>query len=104
MNKRKNDCCYGSDDSNNYLASAESNFKTKKYRNTTTEEDLDASLLDANKTYHNVSILEFDDVNPNETHNVFYTFKTTPEMIKDTSATVTMRGIFVPNRSYKNTR
>ncbi|MBS7230215.1 PKD domain-containing protein [Flavobacterium psychroterrae] len=90
------------DDSNTYLASAESNFKTRKYRNTTTEEDLDASLLDANKTYHNVSILEFDDVNPSETHNVFYTFKTTPEMIKDTSATVTMRGIFVPNRSYKN--
>jgi len=89
-------------DSNNFLASAEGNFKTKKYRNTTTEEDLDASLLDANKTYHNVSILEFDDANPGETRNVFYTFKTTPEMIKDTSATVTMRGIFVPNRSYKN--
>ena len=90
------------EDSNRYLASAENNFKIKKYRNTTTEEDLDASLLDANKTYHNVSILEFDDANPSETHNVFYTFKTTPEMIKDTSATVTMRGIFVPNRSYKN--
>lgn len=89
-------------DSNHYLASAEGNFKTKKYRNTTTEEDLDASLLDANKTYHNVSVLEFDDANPGETRNVFYTFKTTPEMIKDTSATVTMRGIFVPNRSYKN--
>ncbi|MFD1603468.1 PKD domain-containing protein [Flavobacterium artemisiae] len=88
-------------DSNNYLASTEGNFKTK-YRNTTTEEDLDASLLDANKIYHNVSILEFDDANPGETRNVFYTFKTTPEMIKDTSATVTMRGIFVPNRSYKN--
>jgi PKD repeat protein len=89
-------------DSNNFLASAEGNFKTKKYRNTTTEEDLDASLLDANKTYHNVSVLEFDDANSGETRNVFYTFKTTPEMIKDTSATVTMRGIFVPNRSYKN--
>jgi len=89
-------------DSNNFMASAEGNFKTKKYRNTTTEEDLDASLLDANKTYHNVSILEFNDANPGETRNVFYTFKTTPEMIKDTSATVTMRGIFVPNRSYKN--
>ena len=89
-------------DSNTFLASAEGNFKTKKYRNTTTEEDLDASLLEANKTYHNVSILEFDDANPGETRNVFYTFKTTPEMIKDTSATVTMRGIFVPNRSYKN--
>ncbi|WP_428230506.1 PKD domain-containing protein [Flavobacterium sp.] len=89
-------------DSNTYLASAENTFKIKKYRNTTTEEDLDASLLDANKTYHSVSVLEFDDANPGETHNVFYTFKTTPEMIKDTSATVTMRGIFVPNRSYKN--
>jgi len=90
------------EDSNRYLASAENTFKAKKYRNTTTEEDLDASLLDANKTYHNVSVLEFDDANPGETRNVFYTFKTTPEMIKDTSATVTMRGIFVPNRSYKN--
>jgi PKD repeat protein len=90
------------DDTNSYLASAENNFKTKKYRNTTTEEDLDASLSEANKLYHNVSVLEFDDANPNETRNVFYTFKTTPEMIKDTSATVTMRGIFVPNRSYKN--
>jgi len=90
------------DDSKNYLASAENILKLKKYRNTTSEEDLDASLLDANKTYNNVSVLEFDDQNPGETHNVFYTFKTTPEMIKDTSATVTMRGIFVPNRSYKN--
>jgi PKD repeat protein len=89
-------------DSNTFLAFAEGSFKTKKYRNTTTEEDLEASLLDANKIYHNVSILEFDDANPGETRNVFYTFKTTPEMIKDTSATVTMRGIFVPNRSYKN--
>ncbi|MHC0439801.1 PKD domain-containing protein [Flavobacterium sp. 3-210] len=90
------------DDSKNYLASAENIIKRKKYRDTTAEEDLDASLLDANKTYHNVSILEFDNANPGETRNVFYTFKTTPEMIKDTSATVTMRGIFVPNRSYKN--
>ncbi|PWB22728.1 PKD domain-containing protein [Flavobacterium sp. HTF] len=90
------------DDTKSYVASSENTFKTKKYRNTTTEEDLDASLLDANKTYHNVSVLEFDDANPGETRNVFFTFKTTPEMIKDTSATVTMRGIYVPNRSYKN--
>jgi len=90
------------DDTKNYLASTDNTLKIKKYRNTTTEEDLDASLSDAHKTYHNVSVLEFDDVNPGETHNVFYTFKTTPEMIKDTSATVTMRGIFVPNRSFKN--
>lgn len=90
------------DDTKSYLASAENTFKFKKYKNTTTEEDLDASLKEANTLYHNVSILEFDDANPSETRNVFYTFKTTPEMIKDTSATVTMRGIFVPNRSFKN--
>jgi hypothetical protein len=90
------------DDSKNYLAVTENFIKPKKYRNTTAEEDLEATLSEANKTYHNVSVLEFDDANPGETRNIFYTFKTTPEMIKDTSATVTMRGIFVPNRSYKN--
>ncbi|MGO4772768.1 PKD domain-containing protein [Flavobacterium sp. W22_SRS_FK3] len=90
------------DDTKSYLASAENNLKFKKYKNTTTEEDLDASLKEAHTIYNNVSILEFDDANPGETHNVFFTFKTTPKMIKDTSATVTMRGIFVPNRSFKN--
>lgn len=90
------------DDSNSYLASSETLAPAKKYKTTATEEDLDATLLEAHKTYKNVSILEFDDSNPTETRNVFYTFKTTPEMIKDTSATVTMRGIFVPNRSFKN--
>lgn len=90
------------DNSASYLASTETLAPVKKYANTTTEEDLDTSLAEAHKTYNNVSILEFDDANPAETRNVFYTFKTTPEMIKDTSATVTMRGIYVPNRSFKN--
>ena len=91
------------ENSDYYLASAENLTSTKKkYLKTTSEEDLDATLLEAKKTYKNVSILEFDDAGPKQTRNVFYTFKTTPEMIKDTSATVTMRGIFVPNRSFKN--
>ncbi|WPR71939.1 PKD domain-containing protein [Flavobacterium sp. NG2] len=89
-------------DTHSYLASAEAYKPIKKYENTTNEEDLEFTLAEAKKEYRNVSILEFDDTNPNDTHNVFYTFKTTPEMIKDTSATVTMRGIYVPNRSYKN--
>ena len=90
------------DNSHSYVASSENLATAKKYRNTTTEEDLDATLKTAHETFANVSILEFDESNPSETRNVFYTFKTTPEMIKDTSATVTMRGIFVPNRSFKN--
>ena len=88
--------------SGSYMASSETLAPAKKYRNTTNEEDLEASLKIANETYNNVSILEFYDQDPFQTRNVFYTFKTTPEMIKDTSATVTMRGIFIPNRSYKN--
>ena len=90
------------DNSDSYFASSSPLAPAKKHKNTSSEEDLDASLKTANETYKNVSILEFDDCDPSETRNVFYTFQTTPEMIKDTSATITMRGIFVPNRSFKN--
>ncbi|MDG2431158.1 PKD domain-containing protein [Flavobacterium sp.] len=92
------------EDSHSYLASnASSSLATaKKYETTTTQIDLDATLRNSYAMYKNVSILEFEGANPKETRNVFYTLKTTPEMIKDTSATVTMRGIFVPNRSFKN--
>ena len=90
------------DESNSYLASENTFIENKKYRKTTTEEDLDATLQEANKTYKNVKILEFDNADSKETRNVFFTFKTTPEMLKDTSATVTMRSVFVPNRSFKS--
>jgi PKD repeat protein len=90
------------DNSNRYVASNETLAFAKKYRETTNETDLDSTLLKAKNSYKNVSILEIDDHNPGETRNVFYTFKTTPEMIKDTSATITMRSIYVPNRSFKN--
>lgn len=85
-----------------YLASVNALAFTKKYKKTTTEDDLDATLLEAHETYKNNIILEVDAVNPGETRNVFLTYKTTPEMIKDTSATITMRSIYVPNRSFKN--
>ena len=90
------------DETYRYIASENALAAAKKYRNTTTEEDLDATLLEANKTFKNVTVLEFDNAESKATRNLFFTFKTTPEMIKDTSATVTMRSIFVPNRSYKN--
>lgn len=90
------------DESKRYLASENSLVENKKYQKTTSEEDLDATLLEANKTYWNSTILEFDNLDSKDTKNLFFTFKTTPEMIKDTSATVTMRSVFVPNRSFKN--
>ena len=90
------------DNSNRYLASNEPLSFSNKYKETTNETDLDSTLLAAKNSYKEVSILEIDNHNPGEARNVFYTFKTTPEMLKDTSATITMRSIYVPNRSFKN--
>ena len=90
------------DDSNTYLANQDFAIANKKYLKTTSEEDLDATLLEANKNYLNSTVFEFDNLESKETKNLFFSFKTTPEMIKDTSAIVTMRSVFVPNRSFKN--
>lgn len=66
------------------------------------EEDLDVTLAQCKALFTDAKVFEFDGMNPKETRNVFMTFKTTPEMIKDTSATVKMRGVYVPDRNYKN--
>ena len=79
---------------NNY-PSFKNNFKTD-------DTNLDLILLESNALFTDSKVLEFDNMNAKETRNVFMTFKTTPEMIKDTSATVKMRGIYVPDRNYKN--
>lgn len=65
-------------------------------------EDLELTLAESKSQFRNYKTFEFDGMNSKETRNVFFTFKTTPEMIKDTSATVRMRGVYVPDRSYKN--
>ncbi len=83
-----------------YLAS-ENEFSNVKNPFLNDDEDLDATLIESRKSFSDVKVLDFDLMNPNETRNVFFTFKTTPEMVKDTSATVKMRGIYVPDRSYK---
>lgn len=65
------------------------------------DENLDETLLESKKEFRDAKVFEFDLMNPNETRNVFFTFKTTPEMLKDTSATVRMRGVYVSDRNYK---
>ena len=39
---------------------------------------------------------------PGEERNIFRTLETTPEMIKDTSAVVTLRSVYVPDENYSN--
>lgn len=86
--------------SNEYLAS-EHNFFVK-YPVNNEENDLDLELMQSKLEFNNVKILEFDNQNSKETRNLFLNFKTTPEMLKDTSATVKIRGIYVSDRNYKN--
>ena len=86
---------------NRFIAAAsnEAYYKNTSFRE---DENLEMTLLECKSAFRNVHILEFDNMDPSETRNAFFTFKTTPEMIKDTSATVKMRGVYVPDRNYKN--
>jgi PKD repeat protein len=83
------------------LASLTSEF-IKNTKVSANDENLELTLLESGSLFKKVMILEFDGMDPNETRNAFFTFKTSPKMIKDTSATVKIRGVYVPDRSYKN--
>lgn len=88
-------------DSGTFLASAEDDLlPVKNIQQDST--NLPSTLKDAKEYYTDWSILEFDDMPPGEERNIFHTFKTTPEMLKDTSAIVTLRGVYVPDRSYSD--
>ncbi len=77
-------------------------FLATKPRFETEDTDLERTLLESKTLFKDAKVFEFDNMNAKETRNLFFTFKTTPEMIKDTSATVKMRGVYVPDRNYKN--
>ncbi len=92
------------DDDFNYYASAEKQMLQLRSRiqDTTDRKNLELTLAEAKANYKTSSVLEFDDMKPNEERNVFYTFKTTPEMLKDTSAIISIRGVYVPDDTFKN--
>jgi hypothetical protein len=64
----------------------------------TDDNTLLADLEESRTKYRNSHILEFDNMNPGEERNVFYSLKTTAEMLKDTNAIITIRGVYVPDR------
>ena len=92
------------EDKNNSFETIASSDNQPSFRIPFLNEDveLDLTLAESKSQFRNYKTFEFDGMNSKETRNVFFTFKTTPEMIKDTSATVRMRGVYVPDRSYKN--
>lgn len=62
------------------------------------KKNLPASLQDAHAYYRDYKSLSYDDMQPGEKRNAFVTLKATPEMLKDTSAIITVKSIWVPER------
>ncbi|QHI38704.1 hypothetical protein IMCC3317_40980 [Kordia antarctica] len=91
-------------DTDIYYASSENKllkFKEKQ-QDTTERENLPLTLEESKYVYRNSSSLSFDNMKPNEERHVFHTLKTTKEMLKDTSAIISVRGVYVPDNDYDN--
>lgn len=93
---------YNKDSNNSNLYTANLNSDNYILNEKNKEDDLDVTLLDCKSKFRNVKIFEYNNMEPSETRNMFFSFKTTPEMIKDTTAIVKMRSVYVPDRNYKN--
>ncbi len=89
------------DNHESYLASNGDIFY-KNIKPIEDREDLEFTLEESKTLYRNSKVYEFENLDAGETRNIFFSLKTTPEMIKDTSATLTIRSVFVPDRNYKN--
>lgn len=73
-------------------------ISTQYMASDTIHQNLPATLKNAQKTYSDVNVWNINNLAPNEERNIFLTFKTTPEMLKDTSAVITIRSVYVPER------
>jgi len=90
-------------DSQTFLASTDNVFFEKLILQDSTEKtNLPFTLETAKGDFKNRKVLEFNNMQPNEERNIFFTLKTTPEMLKDTSAIISVRGVYVPDRNYDN--
>lgn len=64
--------------------------------------NLPKTLEESKEYYKQYETIEFDNMEPSEERNIFFSLKTTPEMLKDTSAIISVRSIYVPDGNYPN--
>lgn len=90
--------------SNSFLASTDNNpiTYTQQVQDSTKKTNLPLSLESAKEKYKASKVISFDQMQPGEERNVFLSMRTSPEMIKDTSAIIAVRGIYVPDKNYTN--
>jgi len=100
------DVAYAYDIDDNQILLASLNAAILKLRvqaqDSTEKTNLPLTIEESKTHYKNWSVFEFDDMSPNEERNMFFTLRTTPEMLKDTSAIISMRGVYVPDSNYDN--
>ncbi|NND88016.1 MAG: PKD domain-containing protein, partial [Flavobacteriaceae bacterium] len=86
-----------------YTASRFQNPPSRKFVSDTNERfDLEKTLEASKDYYKEYEAFEFEQMEPNEERNIFFSLKTTPEMLKDTSAIISVRSVYVPDGSYPN--
>ena len=104
VEEEKNLVSYNKDinDTSVLYASIQNEFNNHEQPQDTTRTDLKKTLQESKEYYKSWSIFNFNDMNPNEERNIFFTMKTPPEMLKDTSAIITIRGVNVPDRNFQN--
>ncbi len=92
------------DDDKTHLASLNTNIisDVQIEQDSTEKTNLPLTIAESKSYYKNWSVLEFNNMQPQEERNIFFSLKTTPEMVKDTSAIISVRGIYVPDGNYDN--
>ena len=90
------------DDNQSLTASSDGSIITYNLQNldTINKTNLKGTLEESKTYYKNWQLLEFDNMQPNEERNIFLTMETPPEMLKDTSAIISIRGVYVPDSNY----
>ena len=88
--------------SSSYASAENLVYSATKFQDTTSRKNLAISLEEAKQKFKKGKTITFNNMSPNEQRTIFFTLKTTPEMIKDTSAILKVRSIYVPNSNYEN--
>ncbi|WP_375578381.1 PKD domain-containing protein [Marivirga tractuosa] len=71
-------------------------------QDTTDQEALKKKIEDSKKEFKEMKQIGFSDFEPGEERNIFFQLRTTPEMLKDTSAIISIRSVYVPNSNSAN--
>jgi len=73
---------------------------TQQVQDSTKKTNLPLSIEKAKEKYKSSKVISFNQMQPGEERNVFLSMRTAPEMIKDTSAIIAVRGIYVSDKNY----